>query len=268
MESADKIIINLNQVSIQSNIQKQKGTSEIEKISKTKKFYCYNCKKKFNKLYIENTPIECIFCYSQICEEILPEYEENILPPDKFKPYSSRPQQQEPTLVRLTNPNNPLVQLVTNLINLEYENDEIENILNYIMSNDNNRYGSPPASQSEIKKLNKYTLTEEKLNNFGTENTCSVCKEDFVIGNKMMDLPCKHYFHEECLMPWLNQHDSCPICRFELKTDDDDYEKMKLQRSGNHINQNNRINLTNQNNSIINFETNVNRNMNQITNNC
>ena len=106
MESADKIIINLNQVSIQSNIQKQKGTSEIEKISKTKKFYCYNCKKKFNKLYIENTPIECIFCYSQICEEILPEYEENILPPDKFKPYSSRPQQQEPTLVRLTNPNN------------------------------------------------------------------------------------------------------------------------------------------------------------------
>jgi len=93
-----------------------------------------------------------IFCYSQICEEILPEYEENILPPDKFKPYSSRPQQQEPTLVRLTNPNNPLVQLVTNLINLEYENDEIENILNYIMSNDNNRYGSPPASQSEIKK--------------------------------------------------------------------------------------------------------------------
>ena len=58
------------------------------------------------------------------------------------------------------------------------------------------------------------------------------------IGNKMMDLPCKHYFHEECLMPWLNQHDSCPICRFELKTDDPDYEKMKLQRSQNSINAN------------------------------
>ena len=84
--------------------------------------------------------------------------------------------------------------------------------------------------------MNKYTLTEEKLKNFGGENTCSVCKEDFSVGNKMMDLPCNHYFHEECLMPWLNQHDSCPICRFELKTDDDDYEKMKLQRNGNIIN--------------------------------
>ena len=51
----------------------------------------------------------------------------------------------------------------------------------------------------------------------------------------MMDLPCNHYFHEECLMPWLDQHDSCPICRFELKTDDDDYEKMKLQRNRNNI---------------------------------
>jgi E3 ubiquitin-protein ligase DOA10 len=69
----------------------------------------------------------------------------------------------------------------------------------------------------------------------------------------MMDLPCKHYFHEECLMPWLNQHDSCPICRFELKTDDDDYEKMKIQRSSNIINQNRNSQIQNiiinQNNS-------------------
>ena len=32
-------------------------------------------------------------------------------------------------------------------------------------------------------------------------------------------------------MPWLNQHDSCPICRFELKTEDEDYEKMKRERN-------------------------------------
>ena len=233
----------------QIHINQKNEESKNQKLSMTKKYYCYNCKKKFNKLYIENSPIECIFCYSQICEEILPVYEKDIPPPDKYKPYTTIPQEQEPRIVRLSNPNNPLVQFVTSLINSEYENDEIENILNYILNNDNNRYGSPPASQSEIKKLNKYTLTKDKLINFGTENTCSVCKEDFVIGNKMMDLPCNHYFHEECLMPWLNQHDSCPICRFELKTDDDDYEKMKLQRNINQ-NRNNHIQniIINQNN--------------------
>ena len=240
MESSNliKIHSNKNYINQLKNSNNSQNQSEFHKLGSTKNYYCYNCKKKFTKLYIENSPIECIFCYSQICEEILPVYTGDISPPDKFKPYSTLPQEQEPTIIRLSNPNNPLVQFVTSLINSEHDNDEIENILSYILNNDNNRYGSPPAAQSEIKKLNKYILTKDKLNGFGTENSCSVCKDDFVIGNKMMDLPCKHYFHEECLMPWLNQHDSCPICRFELKTDDDDYEKMKLQRSSNIINQN------------------------------
>lgn len=220
------------------------------KLSSTKKYYCYNCKNKFSKIYIENSPIECISCHSQLCEEILPSYEDNtILPPDKYIPYSTS-NEPEPTIIRINNPNNPLVQLITNLINSEYENDEIENILNYVMNNDENKYGSPPAAKSEINKLKKYILSKENLNNFGCENSCSVCKEDFVIGNKMMDLPCKHYFHEECLMPWLNQHDSCPICRYELKTDDPDYEKMKKQRN---INTNNNININDNNNEINNL---------------
>ena len=218
--------------------QTSKDNSDFQKIATTKKYFCYSCRKKFSKICIENSPIECIHCYSQICEEILSTYETDILPPDKFTPFSSN-EEQEPTILRLTNPNNPLVQLISELINSDYENEEIENILNYVMSNDENKYGSPPAAKSEINKLKKYTLSQENLNQFGCENTCSVCKEDFVIGNKMMDLPCKHYFHEECLMPWLNQHDSCPICRFELKTDDPDYEKMKIIRNENAIGINN-----------------------------
>ena len=216
----------------------QNDFSNFKKISSTQKYYCYNCKKKFNKIFIENCSIECIYCHSQICEEILSSYENDTLPPDKFTPFSTS-NEPEPTILRLTDPNNPLVQLISELINSEYENQEIENILNYVMNNDENKYGSPPAAKSEINKLKKYVLSEENLSKFGCENSCSVCKEDFVIGNKMMDLPCKHYFHEECLMPWLNQHDSCPICRFELKTDDPDYEKMKIIRNENTISINN-----------------------------
>ena len=212
----------------------QPGNSKFQKLSTTKKYYCYSCKKNFNKIFIENSPVECTYCYSQICEELLPSYDKDILPPDKFTPYSYN-NEPEPTILRLTDPNNPLVQLISDLINSEYENEEIENILNYVMNNDENKYGSPPAAKSEINKLKKYVLSKENLKKLGCENSCSVCKEDFVIGNKMMDLPCKHYFHEECLMPWLNQHDSCPICRFELKTDDPDYEKMKILRNENTI---------------------------------
>ena len=202
--------------------------------STTKKYWCYNCQKTFNKIYIENQQIECIFCYNQICEEI--NENSQITNPQNYIPYNPRRREEhQPQIIRISNPNNFLIDFVLNLINMEYEEEEIENILNYIMNNDTNRYGSPPASKSEIDKLNKYILTKEKLDNYGNENICSVCKEEFQIGNECMDLPCNHYFHKDCLMPWLNQHDSCPICRFELKTEDEDYEKMKRERNSRNV---------------------------------
>ena len=207
--------------------------------SSSKKYWCHNCKKTFNKIYIESQPIECIFCYNQICEEII----ENENNPQNYIPFNPRGEEQQPQIIRISNPNNFLIDFVLNLLNLEYEEEEIETILNYLMNNDTNRYGSPPASKKEIEKLNKYILTKEKLDNFGIENICSVCKEEFQIGNEMLDLPCNHYFHKDCLMPWLNQHDSCPICRFELKTEDEDYEKMKIERN----NRNNGSNNSEQN---------------------
>ena len=47
---------------------------------------------------------------------------------------------------------------------------------------------------------------------------CSVCTDDFIKGQDIRVLPCKHKFHPECIDPWLlNVSGTCPLCRVDLR---------------------------------------------------
>lgn len=46
---------------------------------------------------------------------------------------------------------------------------------------------------------------------------CTVCLENFIPLEKLVKLPCEHYFHKVCLSPWLAMRSSCPNCRNEVK---------------------------------------------------
>ncbi|XP_042484726.1 E3 ubiquitin-protein ligase RNF12-like [Macadamia integrifolia] len=48
------------------------------------------------------------------------------------------------------------------------------------------------------------------------DKACSVCLEDFAPGEELLITPCKHMFHEECILPWVNSNGQCPVCRFSL----------------------------------------------------
>ncbi len=34
-------------------------------------------------------------------------------------------------------------------------------------------------------------------------DACTVCHDDFSEGTEVVQLPCKHCFHQDCLLPWL-----------------------------------------------------------------
>lgn len=87
--------------------------------------------------------------------------------------------------------------------------------------------GPPPASKDEVAKLPILEVTKEFLERVGEDTECAVCREDLVLGDKLQEMPCKHNFHPACLKPWLDEHNSCPICRHEMPTDDHEYERQK-----------------------------------------
>jgi len=45
---------------------------------------------------------------------------------------------------------------------------------------------------------------------------CSICQDDFAVGNSVLKLPCRHVYHTDCVINWLAMNNTCPLCRLEL----------------------------------------------------
>uniref|UniRef100_A0A3Q2UP70 RING-type E3 ubiquitin transferase n=1 Tax=Fundulus heteroclitus TaxID=8078 RepID=A0A3Q2UP70_FUNHE len=73
--------------------------------------------------------------------------------------------------------------------------------------------GPPPADRDKIKSLPTVQITAEHV---ASRLECPVCKEDYSVGENVRQLPCNHMFHNDCIIPWLEQHDTCPVCRKSL----------------------------------------------------
>ena len=42
---------------------------------------------------------------------------------------------------------------------------------------------------------------------------CTICLEDFTVGDHLRKMNCDHIFHKDCIDDWLIRNNSCPICR-------------------------------------------------------
>lgn len=55
------------------------------------------------------------------------------------------------------------------------------------------------------------------------DSTCAICLDAFLDGELVnhSSTECKHIFHKDCLLGWLDQHDVCPCCRSTMVTEKD-----------------------------------------------
>ncbi|XP_004507269.3 uncharacterized protein [Cicer arietinum] len=96
-----------------------------------------------------------------------------------------------------------------------------------LLENESGLKGSPPTAKSFVENLPLVELTEEELK--GKDIVCAVCKDEVMLEEKVRKLPCSHCYHGDCILPWLSIRNTCPVCRFELPTDDADYERSKIR---------------------------------------
>ncbi|KAK9069589.1 hypothetical protein SSX86_011493 [Deinandra increscens subsp. villosa] len=72
----------------------------------------------------------------------------------------------------------------------------------------------PQTPVSVIEALPLVSLTPSHLVN---DSHCPVCKDEFEVGEEVKELPCKHFYHSDCIIPWLRIHDTCPVCRYKIQ---------------------------------------------------
>ncbi|XP_010437415.1 PREDICTED: NEP1-interacting protein 1 [Camelina sativa] len=78
--------------------------------------------------------------------------------------------------------------------------------------------GSKGLAGDLVNKIPKIKITGTNyLDACGNKDSCSVCLQDFQLGETVRSLPhCHHMFHLPCIDNWLLRHGSCPMCRRDL----------------------------------------------------
>lgn len=101
-------------------------------------------------------------------------------------------------------------------------------------NNGSNNNKPPPASKQAIDSLNMVRVTADDLLE-ETNKECLICLMEQEVGTLACKLPCGHLFHKACVKEWLVKQCTCPVCRYEIGTDDSNYEhkrkaKMKQRK--------------------------------------
>lgn len=73
---------------------------------------------------------------------------------------------------------------------------------------------------ADIKTINSlpyFTIVDVEGQLPPDRRSCSICLEDYCVGEARKTLPCMHGFHKGCADKWLGMNGWCPICKHQIK---------------------------------------------------
>lgn len=226
--------------------------------SPTTSYWCYRCT-RFVRVWVQDSTLSCPHCETGFLEEI--ETTPHPQPPPihhhrRFPSSHVHDQNPAPTSRRVrrapvdrSSPFNPVIVLrggaesntESNSFELYYDDaagsglqplpptmseilmgsgfDRLLDQLSQIEITGLGRPENPPASKSAVDSMPVVQIGETHV---VSDAHCAVCKEAFELGSEAREMPCKHIYHSDCILPWLAMRNSCPVCRHELPADRND----------------------------------------------
>ncbi|CAA6664254.1 unnamed protein product [Spirodela intermedia] len=182
-------------------------------------FWCHECDMSVAVLS-SSSSVVCPNCGGDFLEEMEMDFQHRRSPSLRASSGTLIPIQEDEEFDRIgTSPSN-----------IEDYYEVFDRLLSYIVSSTSDDHGDPaleivdcgiprPAAKSYVESIPGVEITEEFIA-ADPFLLCAVCKEEFVLQTEARRLPCGHIYHQDCILPWLSRHNSCPVCRFRLPTDD------------------------------------------------
>ncbi|KAF2232627.1 hypothetical protein EV356DRAFT_505159 [Viridothelium virens] len=93
-----------------------------------------------------------------------------------------------------------------------YSQEAFDRVMSQLMEQNQTGTAPGPASAEAIASLPAKRVDKSMLDDQGKAE-CSICMEEVKLDDSVTALPCKHWFHPDCIKAWLNEHDTCPHCR-------------------------------------------------------
>eukprot|EP00038_Savillea_parva_P008881 m.179782 g.179782 ORF g.179782 m.179782 type:complete len:210 (+) comp14855_c0_seq1:72-701(+) len=203
-----------------------------------KRIYCHACEQTAS---VPTGELKCPHCNDDFIEE-LEAQQEDAAPLGDDADDLMQLMQQNPLLMLLSR----LFQLRTQVAGSEREHDELSQLISQfqliaadgIASNlgdyaDDRRYGEllqslfqqdgvqlEPTPEAIIEQLQS-SVTKMSESAVDAGSPCSVCQASIQPDDNVLALGCSHPFHPECLVPWLKQASTCPLCRWYVASGDD-----------------------------------------------
>lgn len=90
-----------------------------------------------------------------------------------------------------------------------------------------NRFEYHPAEPSASKNKGGYgSVAADDAANLGKDSSesseeephCSICLCEYEEHDKLVSLPCKHIFHDDCISSWTDNNQRCPLCNYDLES--------------------------------------------------